>query len=100
MEWAFKHYGPPGVDLEDPRLSPLCAADLTGLPAAQIHTAEFDPLRDEGKAYADRLRRAGVNVRYACHEGMIHHFYAMAGVIPYARLAIRAAGNAIKEALA
>jgi acetyl esterase len=100
MEWAFKHYCPPGVDLEDPRLSPLRAADLTGLPAAQIHTAEFDPLRDEGKAYADRLRRAGVNVRYTCHEGMIHHFYAMAGVIPYARLAIRAAGTAIKEALA
>jgi len=100
MEWALKHYCPPGVDLEDPRLSPLRTADLTGLPAAQIHTAEFDPLRDEGRAYADRLRRAGVNVRYTCHEGMIHHFYAMAGILPYARLAIRAAGTAIKEALA
>jgi acetyl esterase/lipase len=100
MEWAFKHYCPPGIDSEDPRISPLRASDLTGLPPAQIHTAEFDPFRDEGKAYADRLRRAGVSVRYTCHEGMIHHFYAMAGVIPYAWLAIRAAGAAIKEALA
>jgi acetyl esterase/lipase len=100
MEWALKHYCPPGIDLEDPRISPLRALDLAGLPAAQIHTAEFDPLRDEGKAYADRLRRAGVNVSYTCHEGMIHHFYAMAGVIPYARLAMRSAGTAIKEALA
>jgi acetyl esterase len=99
MEWALRHYCPPGIDLEDPRLSPLRATDLAGLPTAHIHTAEFDPLRDEGKAYADRLERAGVKVRYTCHEGMIHHFYAMAGVIPYARLAMRAAGTAIKEAL-
>jgi len=99
MDWALKHYCPPGIDLEDPRISPLRATDLAGLPPAHIHTAEFDPLRDEGKAYADRLERAGVEVRYTCHGGMIHHFYAMAGVIPYARLAIRAAGAAIKEAL-
>jgi acetyl esterase/lipase len=99
MEWALRHYSPPGVDLKDPRISPLLAADLTGLPPAHIHTAEFDPLRDEGKAYADRLGRAGVKVRYTCHMGMIHHFYGMAGVIPYARLAIRAAGTAIKESL-
>jgi acetyl esterase/lipase len=100
MNWAFKHYCPPGVDLEDPRISPLYAANLAGSPPAHIHTAELDPLRDEGKAYADRLKRAGVKVRYICHEGMIHHFYAMAGVIPYARLAIKAAGAAIKEELA
>ncbi len=99
MDWALRHYCPPEIDLEDPRISPLRATDLAGLPSAHIHTAEFDPLRDEGKAYADRLERAGVKVRYTCHEGMIHHFYGMAGVIPYARLAMRAAGTAIKEAL-
>jgi acetyl esterase/lipase len=99
MEWALRHYCPPGIDLGDPRLSPLRATDLAGLAPAHIHTAEFDPVRDEGKAYADRLERAGVKVRYTCHEGMIHHFYAMAGVVPYARLAVRAAGAAIKEAL-
>ncbi|HTW89496.1 MAG TPA: alpha/beta hydrolase [Candidatus Binataceae bacterium] len=99
MEWALKHYCPPGIDLEDPRISPLRASDLAGLPPAHIHTAEFDPLRDEGKAYADRLERAGVKVRYTCHAGMIHHFYGMGGVIPYARLAMRAAGTAIRESL-
>jgi acetyl esterase len=99
MEWALRHYCPPGIDLEDPRISPLRATDLAGLPPAHFHTAEFDPFRDEGKGYADRLEHAGVKVRYTCHEGMIHHFYGMAGVIPYARLVMRAAGTAIKEAL-
>jgi acetyl esterase len=100
MDWALRLYCPTGTDLKDPRISPLLATDLAGLPPAHVHTAEFDPLRDEGKAYAERLERAGVKVRYTCHEGMIHHFYAMAGVIPYARLAMRAAGTAIREAFA
>jgi acetyl esterase/lipase len=100
IDWALRHYCPAGMDLRDPRISPLCASDLAGLPPAHIHTAEFDPFRDEGKAYADRLESAGVKVRYTSHIGMIHHFYGMAGVIPYARLAMRAAGSAIKESLA
>jgi acetyl esterase/lipase len=100
IDWTLKHYCPPDVDLRDPRMSPLHAAVIHGLPAAHIHTAEFDPLRDEGKAYADRLERAGVTVHYTCHGGMIHHFYAMAGAIPYARTAMQAAGAAIKKALA
>lgn len=99
MEWALRHYCPPEVDLEDPRISPLRTSDLAGLPPAHIHTAEFDLLRDEGKAYADRLARAGVNVCYTCHAGMIHHFYGMGGVIPYARLAMKRIGAAIREAL-
>jgi acetyl esterase len=85
--------------LNDPRLSPLRAVDLSGLPPAHIHTAGFDPLRDEGKAYADALERAGVNVHYVCHEHMIHHFYAMAGAIPYAHTALKAVGADIKAAL-
>jgi acetyl esterase/lipase len=100
IDWALKHYCPAGVDLKDSRMSPLYVAGVTGLPKAHIHTAEYDPLRDEGKAYADLLQRGGVNVQYTCHQGMIHHFYAMAGAIPYARTAIEAAGRAIKEALA
>jgi len=99
IAWALRHYCQTGTDLADPRISPLRATDLAGLPPAHIHTAEFDPLRDEGKAYGDRLERAGVKVRYTCHEGMIHHFYGMAGVIPYARFAMKAAGKAIKESL-
>jgi acetyl esterase len=99
ITWALKHYCPAGVDLKDPRISPLYVDEVAGLPKAHIHTAEFDPLRDEGKAYADRLQRGGVEVQYTCHQGMIHHFYAMAGAIPYARTAIKTAGQAIREAL-
>jgi acetyl esterase len=67
MIWAGTHYLPSGVDIMDPRLSPLRAADLSGLPPAHIHTAGYDPLRDEAKDYADSLEGAGVKVRYTCH---------------------------------
>jgi acetyl esterase/lipase len=70
------------------------------LPAAHIHTAEFDPMRDEGKAYADALAAAGVPVRYTCHPGLIHHFYCMAGAIPAARAVLTSIGADIKAALA
>src|ERR1043166_6324443 len=89
IDWTVEHYCAPGADLADPRISPLLAEDLSRLPPAQAHTAEFDPLRSEGAAYAERLLRAGVAVRHTCHAGMIHHFYAMGGVIPYARTALR-----------
>jgi len=88
------------MDRADPRVSPLRAADLRSLPPAHVHTAEFDPLRDEGEAYAEGLARAGVKVQYTCHLGMIHHFYALAGAIPYGQSAMSAAGAAIKAALA
>jgi acetyl esterase len=100
MTWAGGHYLPSGVDLTDPRLSPLRATDLSGLPPTHIHTAGYDPLRDEAKDYADALERAGVKVRYTCHEHMIHHFYAMAAAIPYAKMALEAAGAEIRAALA
>jgi acetyl esterase len=98
LDWALGHYLPKGVDLSDPRLSPLRADDLGDLPPAHIHTAEFDPFRDEGEAYADALRRASVPVAYTCHEGMIHHFYCMAGAIPNARGVIKEIGNAVRDA--
>jgi acetyl esterase/lipase len=65
IDWMLKHYCTCDMDLKDPRLSPLCAPDLSGLPPAHIHTAQFDPLCDEGKAYADRLKRASVDVQYS-----------------------------------
>jgi acetyl esterase len=99
MDWMLRHYCAADADLDDPRLSPLRAAQFSGLPPAHIHTAEFDPLRDEGAAYAQALRHAGVPVRYSCHAGMIHHFYAMAGAIPPARAALKAAAIAMREAL-
>jgi len=99
LDWAVQQYAP-GMDLSDARISPLRARDFAGLPATHIHTAEFDPLLDEGRAYADALASAGVPVRYICHAGMIHHFYCMAGGIVHAQQVIAAAGAAIQEALA
>jgi acetyl esterase/lipase len=99
MDWMLRHYCAADVDLDDPRLSPLRAARFSGLPPAHIHTAEFDPLRDEGEAYAEALRHAGVPARCTCHAGMIHHFYAMAGAIPAARAALKSAAAAMREAL-
>jgi acetyl esterase/lipase len=99
LAWATRLYAGTGADLSNPMISPLRADDFAGFPPAHVHTAEFDPLRDEGKAYADALVAAGVKVRYRCHEGMIHHFYAMAGAIPNARAIVEAAGAGVREAL-
>lgn len=71
--WAYRQYAP-SADPDDPLISPLRATDLGGLPPAVIVTVEFDPVRDEGEAYADRLQEAGVSVRRARIPGMVHHF--------------------------
>ena len=72
MDWFQDQYWRTPADGLDPRASPSRAADLSGLPEALILTAEFDPLRDEGQAYAARLRAAGVSVTDRCLPGMIH----------------------------
>jgi acetyl esterase len=90
----LKHYCPQGADPSDPRLSPLRATRFGGLPPAHIHTAEFDPVRDEGCAYADRLLEAGVSATYRCHKGMIHLFYAMPRFIPGVEIIVRDLGIA------
>jgi len=87
-----------GADPCDPRVSPLRAANLAGLPPAFVHTAEFDPMRDEGKAYAQRLASHGVPVEHVCHPGMIHLFYAMTSVVPYAQAALRRIGAQMQSA--
>jgi acetyl esterase/lipase len=92
-------YLPAAADASDPRASPLRASNLSGLPATYIHTAEYDPMRDEGVAYADRLKDAGIEVHYTCHAGMIHLFYALNGVIPYASTAMRQIGAQTARAL-
>jgi acetyl esterase/lipase len=99
LEHDLLHYLPEGVDRVDPRVSPLRATNLSGLPPTLIHTAEFDPLRDEGGAYAKRLIEAGVTTQHTCHAGMIHLFYVLGGVVPYARRAHEIIGTELRVAL-
>jgi acetyl esterase len=93
------YYLAPDTDPADPRVSPLRATDLTNLPPTIIHTAEYDPLRDEGRAYAERLEALGVRTLYRCHPGMIHLFYGMSGLIPYAGIAFAQMGADIRNLL-
>lgn len=88
-----------GIATDDPRISPLCSADLAGLPPAIIHTAEFDPMRDEGNAYATRLAEAGVPVAHVCHDGMIHNFHALGAILPQAKTAFELIGQQIRSLL-
>ncbi|HEY8554919.1 MAG TPA: alpha/beta hydrolase [Burkholderiales bacterium] len=84
----------------DWRASPLLAPDVSRLPPAFILTAGCDPLRDEGKAYAERLRAAGVEVRYTCYEGQIHGFITMGRMIDAAGRALRESAAALRNAFA
>ena len=99
LEADLADYLPDGADPADPRVSPLRAADLAGLPAAIIHTAEFDPMRDEGNAYAERLAAAGVAVEHHCHDGMIHNFHAMGAVLPQGRRVLKRIGEQVRRAV-
>lgn len=98
MEWFCDQYLDPSADLNDWRVSPLAAADLAGLPRAYVVTAGFDPLKDEGKAYADKLNHAGVAAVYIDYPGMVHGFFNMSGVVPTAREAIADAAKAMRKA--
>ena len=84
---------------EDWRASPLLAAHHTDLPRAWIQTAEFDPLRDEGREYAEALARAGVAVEYKCYPGMVHGFARMGGMVDGAFAALDDAARALRSAL-
>ena len=92
-------YLPDGIDPTDPRVSPLRAANLGGVAPAIIHTAEFDPLRDEGDAYAVELASAGVHVDHTCHPGMPHNFHTLGGVLPQGRAVLKTIGMQLREAL-
>ena len=97
LEADLADYIAEDADPADPRISPLRALNLSGLPPAIIHTAEYDPMRDEGAAYAKRLMEAGVAVEHACHEGMIHNFHAMGAVLPQARLVLSQIGEQVRR---
>ncbi|MEO7209056.1 MAG: alpha/beta hydrolase [Steroidobacteraceae bacterium] len=100
LDHDLKYYLPPGTAPSNPLVSPLLAADVSGMPRTSIHTAEFDPLRDEARNYFERLTQAGNEVSYTCHPGMIHLFYGLGAVIPYARTSFEQIGGEIRAALA
>ncbi len=77
MTWFWDHYAPDPARRAEADASPLRADDLSGLPPAVVLTAEHDVLRDEGEAYAERLREAGVAVNVMRHEGQMHGFFTL-----------------------
>jgi acetyl esterase len=99
IEADLADYLPEALDAADPRISPLRATRLAGLPTAIIHTAEFDPMRDEGNAYARKLLAAGVTVEHVCHEGMVHNFHAMGAILPQAQLVLSQIGEQVRRAV-
>jgi acetyl esterase len=96
MDWYTAHYLPDDEAARDPRASPLLAEDLSGTAPAYVVTAGFDPLRDEGEAYATRLREAGVPVALRRHRGLIHGFANLTGVGRTGRAAMLEAAGALR----
>lgn len=97
LKWFQEHYLAANGDPADWRASPLRAPDLSGLPPALVVTAGFDPLRDEGEAYAARLREAGGEAVVTRYDGQIHAFAAnLAGAIDQGRTAIEDAGRHLR----
>jgi len=88
MDWFVNQYLNDEQDLLDPYAMPINAASLDGLCPALIITAEYDPLRDEGEAYANRLRNAYVPTDYVCYPGMIHGFFSMTDILTQSRVAV------------
>lgn len=100
MNWFFDHYLSQPGDWDDLLASPLLATNFLDLPPAYVMTAGFDPLRDEGKAYADKLKAAGVPTEYVCYEHQIHGFASLAGAVDEAREFLDEASAALRKAFA
>lgn len=99
LDWFYRCYLPDGADRSDPKISPLRAKDLSGLPPAFIMLGGYDPLHDEGMQYADKLRAAGVKVTVADHADMVHCFVYLQAVLPQAHDALAAAARAVAAML-
>lgn len=100
MQWYLEQYLPTPETALDPMASPLLAPDLSGLPAAYIATAGYDPIRDDGEAYADRLHESGVPVALRRHDGLIHGFAVATGYGSACPAAMREAAGALRTGLA
>ena len=99
MEWFWDLYVPDRADAADLEVSPLRAPDVSATAPALVVTAEYDPLRDEGEAYAAKLRDAGVDVEHTRAAGMVHGFLRMPGVIERAGETIDRVAARVREAL-
>ncbi|WP_412542466.1 alpha/beta hydrolase [Longispora sp. K20-0274] len=97
VSWYWKHYLTDPEEGRDPLASPLRAADHSGLPPALVITAEYDPIRDQGEQYAERLRHAGVPTVLTRYDGMVHGFFAMAGTLDGGRRAVEQAAGQLRE---
>jgi len=100
IEWNNSQVIPEDADRSSPKISPLRAKDFTGLPPAYVLLGGYDPLHDEGMAYAEKLRQAGVKVTVADYGDMVHCFIYLQTVLPQAHEAITAAAKAVRDALA
>ena len=100
MRWFWNHYLAREAQGREPHASPLRAASLAGLPPALVMTAEYDPLRDEGEAYAARLREAGVSVTITRYAGMFHGFVRMTRILDKARTALDEIAGSLQKAFA
>jgi acetyl esterase len=100
MVWFWDHYAPAVEDRDDPLASPLRAADLSGLPPALVIIAEYDPLRDDGLAYAKRVSEAGVPVTISRYDDVTHGFFTMVNFLERGDEAVAEAAKAISDAVA
>ena len=98
LAWYYKTYYGNERDYRNPLVSPLYAEDLSRLPPALIIAAEYDTLRDEDEAYANRLRAAGVATEYRCYPGMVHGFLQMGGIVPEAQRAVEEIAEFVNRA--
>lgn len=100
MDWFEGHYLPSTEEKLNPMASPLLAQDLSNLPPALVITAEYDPLRDEGEQYGQRLQEAGVPVIVRRYDGLIHGFFNTASIIDKAREAVAESAQTLRTAFA